>query len=510
MFYDVLKEPWIPVVTGSGEIRYVGIREAISNAHRFSAIRGENPLVTYGIHRLLIAFLQDALRPEDSYALEDIIIAKRFKDENLENYYVACQKDGECFDLLDDRYPFLQTAFPSNEEIGPSPISALFFQWPSGNNHIHFNHQLESKMCAEPAECLRALCTLSAFQLSFSRSKHCSVNGTPPKYFLYAGENLFVTLACSMVGKSQMDNVSYDIPPPAWRDKAPVPNRQAPAVVSLLHGLTARPLRIQLCPSDNGKICSAKLSYGFDYKEIQNWTDPHVAYYFHKEKGRLPLPCREGREVWRDMGTVLRREGRPMFMQHASRLLECLPGQKTFMAFRVYGLSSEQKTALLMPVGWEEEDLPLHKSLLSVPEQVDFLQTCLECMEDVNSRLAWVMGRSMHQMQGQGSGKRDAKGSYRFLIPQVQTLYLSSVRLYLLDTFIPFIEAQTELYQDWDAKCRVVWGTQIRTFAQSAYQQTLSRMAQTATLLKWRAVAGNLLNASLINILKKGGFTKND
>ena len=510
MVYDVLNEPWIPVVTPAGEIRNVGIREALSEAEDLSAIRGENPLVTYGIQRLLIAILQDALRPEDKYTLFDIISAGQFDQEKLEEYYSTCREEGECFDLMDENRPFLQTAFPVEEQIGPAPITALFHQWPSGNNHVFFNHQMESEMSATPDECLRALSTLSAFQLSYGRSKHCSINGTPPKYFLYAGHNLFETLACSMVSNSQIGNLSYDSPPPVWRDKTLVHDKQVPASVSLLHGLTARPLRVQLCQVEDGAIKKVKLAYGYIYKDVRNWIDPHVAFNNSRNGERLPLLSREGRAVWRDMGTILRRDCRPMILQHAEEMLECLPGNRTKMDSRVFSLLSVQKTAMLMPVAWEEEDLTLHKSLLSEPEQIDFLQNCLECMEKINFLLRTVMGKSTEQLQDKGSGKRDAKGAYRFLTAQVQTAFLSEVRQYLIGVFVPFVEAQAAQQKDWDIACREEWGRQIHLYSIDAYQQTLSRMAQTAALLKWRALAGNLLNVSVTNTLKKGGYIKND
>lgn len=509
MIYDVLKESWIPAVSADGDIRYIGIYEALCHAEKYSAVRGENPLVTYGIQRLLIAFLQDALQPEDKNDLIDIISSGHFDALKLDEYFAACRKAYECFDLLDERHPFLQTAFASEDEAAHSPVTSLFLQWPSGNNHIHFNHQIESEMSAGPEECLRALCTLSAFQISYSRSKHYSVNGTPPRYFLFSGKNLFETLSCSMVSKTQIDNTAYDMPPPAWRDCVPIPNRQAPAKVSLLHGLSAQPLRIQLCMSDNGRISSIKTAYGYDYKEIKNWTDPHVAFMYRKDKERSLLLCKEGREVWRDMGTILRRDCCPMIMQHAEDILNCLPGNRTSMEYRTFSLTTVQKTAMLMPVGWEEEDLPLYKSLLSKPEQVDFLQSCLECMEDINNRLAWVVGRSMDQLQGKGGGNRDAKGPYRFLTAQVQTTFLSSVRQYLLEDFVPLIETQSMQQQDWDIVCRTEWGKRIVQFSMTAFQQTLSRMAQSAQLLHWRAMASNLLSASTTNIMKKGGFINN-
>lgn len=179
------------------------------------------------------------------------------------------------------------------------------------------------------------------------------------------------------------------------------------------------------------------------------------------------------------------------------------------MEYRTFSLTTVQKTAMLMPVGWEEEDFPLYKSLLSNPEQVVFLQSCLECMEDINNRLAWVMGRSMGQLQGKGGGNRDAKGPYRFLTAQVQTTFLSNVRQYLLEDFVPFIETQSMQQQDWDIVSRTEWGKRIVQFSMTAFQQTLSRMAQSAQLLHWRAMASNLLIASTTNIMKKGGFINN-
>lgn len=56
MVYDVLTQPWIPLVTLDGGVEYAGIARTLSNAHEYAAIRGENPLITYGIHRLLAAF----------------------------------------------------------------------------------------------------------------------------------------------------------------------------------------------------------------------------------------------------------------------------------------------------------------------------------------------------------------------------------------------------------------------------------------------------------------------
>ncbi len=509
MEYDVLREPWIPVHTLSGEQRHVGVREALSKAHEFCALRAENPLVTFGVHRLLIAVLQDALRPDDSIELLDLQEAGQFDVEALEQYYASCRASHECFDLFDKALPFMQTAFQPGEETELLPVASLFLELPSGNNHVFFNHALEKDVRSNPARALRALCTLPSFQLSFSRSRHTSVNGKPPRYFLYAGNTLFETLAYSMVSMSMIGNLPYDDPPPAWRDPNPVPNRQPIPGMSLLHGLTARPLRVQLSQGTNGSVVGVRMAYGYDYKIVPNWSDPHVAYFNHPKYARYPLQCVEGRETWRDMGTILTKEGRPLFMLHAGALSDALAGSSPFVDCRVFGLVSIQKTALLMPVNWVEEGLPLYRSLLENPLQSAFLRNCLEKMEEVNGKLAWVLGQTAVQLK---TGKRDkkARGPYRFLIAQAQNTFLFMVRGFLMDDFVPMLETSAAQTPAWDVVCREAWAKQMLSMSQDALRTVISPLAQSALLLQWRALAENCLRAVVLDSLKKGGFLPDD
>ena len=505
MEYDVLREPWIPVATLSGETRSVGIRDALAQAHELGTLHGENPLVTFGVHRLLIAVLQDALRPQDIDDLLDLQEAGQFDADRLERYYASCRASQECFGLFDPHRPFLQTAFPKGMEPEPLSVASLFPELPSGNNHVFFNHVLERDGRADPAQALRALCALPAFQMSFGRSRHTSVNGRPPRYFLCAGKSLFETLACSMVSVSMINNLPYDDPPPAWRDPNPTPEDQPILSVSLLHGLTARPLRVQLCRAEDGMVDGVRMARGYNYGNVPNWTDPHVAYAYHPINGRYPLPCIEGREAWRDMGTILTKEGRPRYLLHAG----AQPGVTSFVDCRVFGLVSERKTALLMPVSWTEEGLPLYRSLLDDLQQTAFLRSCLEKMEEVNGKLAWVMGLTAAQLQ---TGKKDkkARGPYVFLISQAQNAFLFMVRGFLMDSFVPLLQSNAAQAAGWDVVCRDAWAKKMLSLSLDALRQVVSHLSQSALLLKWRALAENCLYAVVWDALKKGGFLPDD
>lgn len=508
MVFDVLTQPWIPLITQDGALEYAGIARALANAHTYTAIRGDNPLVTYGIHRLLLAFLQEVFRPEDVFDKADIVSRGQFDSQKLDAYYEQCRKHGECFDLFDPSKPFLQHAFEPEDETKTSHVSSLFIEMPTGNNHVHFNHQLEQDSSATPSECLRALCTIPAFQLSHGRSAHTSVNGIPPKYFLFSGRNLFETLACSMVSKTQIGNLSYDVPPPAWRDEHPVPNRGTIATVSLLHGLTARPLRIQLLRPDEGDVSQVMMAHGYDYRDLQNWTDPHTAYMLNQKNERFPLQCKEGRAVWRDIGTILKEENRPMFLQNVDTIIESLPGDEFVLGCQVFGLVSMRKT-LLVPVSWEEESLPLYRSLLASPEQVQLLQLCMECMNDIASALSRLMGKSVKKLQDPKE-KDDKTGQYQLLAPQVETAFLELVRHYLLNVFVQRIDETFASSADYDVICRLEFGRHMRQFALSAFQEVMTQMGQNAPLLKWRSLAEHRLRQDVYKILRKGGFVKDD
>lgn len=70
--FDLIAEPWIPVVNGDETISYVGIWDALQTAAESKGISDASPLVEFGLYRLLSVFLMDALRPEDQFALEDL------------------------------------------------------------------------------------------------------------------------------------------------------------------------------------------------------------------------------------------------------------------------------------------------------------------------------------------------------------------------------------------------------------------------------------------------------
>ncbi len=106
--FDVLEEGWIPVETLDGKRELLGIRQVLKRAHTLRAIRDASPLIEYSLYRLLQVFLMDALCPEDSFKLEDMLETGRFDMEAIDAYIAACEAEGVSFDLFDEKRPFFR------------------------------------------------------------------------------------------------------------------------------------------------------------------------------------------------------------------------------------------------------------------------------------------------------------------------------------------------------------------------------------------------------------------
>jgi len=305
--FNVLDEPWIPVETSDGEFKPLGLRDVIYDAHKLRGILGYSPLLSYGMHRILIAFLIDAFLPSEEKDIRNLVKKGSFDKNTVEDYIKKCNSNGERFDLFNVNKPFLQTAFKDEEKIKPDYITKLFEDIPSGNSHIHFNHTLEDTHFFSPAECIQALCSQGAYAINFGRSAHFGINKHPPIYFLYSGENLFQTLTLSMVNVSDYSDFP-DTPLVAWREETDVKEDVEMRTISLLHGLVSMPRRIQFIPENlNDKVIIKRMWYskGYNYKNLANWKDPHVVYFYDSKKELKILRARESRAVWRDLGTIL-------------------------------------------------------------------------------------------------------------------------------------------------------------------------------------------------------------
>ena len=318
--WNVLHEPWIPVVATGGERRELGLLDALAQAHELADITDASPLVRFGIHRLLAAFLLDALQPETLDDLGDRLEAGRFDRAELERYADSC---GPCFDLFDADRPFLQSSANVTAGESPSPVSVLAQHLPSGSNPAHFHHGVEAQIALCPAACLRLLTTMAPFMTAGGAGNSPSINGIPPWYVQIADGCLFGSLLLSICVLPSPQVASRGLP--SWRSPEPVCKKQARAPTSELECLTWRPRLVRLLPSGESGPCSylgqhpgelvreTVFSAGFKAENPEGlWRDPAAAYRIADDAIR-PVRPRESDVLWRDVGpfTVLTEVDRP-------------------------------------------------------------------------------------------------------------------------------------------------------------------------------------------------------
>ncbi len=104
--FNLLDEPWIPVITGNSERKRFGVLEIFRNADTVRALEHPSPLVTASLHRLLLAILHRAIGPE---TLEEA--AEWFDNgwplKRISGYLETWR---ERFYLFHETHPFWQTA----------------------------------------------------------------------------------------------------------------------------------------------------------------------------------------------------------------------------------------------------------------------------------------------------------------------------------------------------------------------------------------------------------------
>ena len=372
--FDLIKEPWIPVVAEDGRILAVGLQEALMQAHQFVAIRDSLPTVEFGLYRLLVALALDIFQPKNTEALADLLDAKRFDAAKIDAYFVQWP---DRFDLFHERYPFLQTA--GMNESAAKPLAGLLHPMPSGTNAAHFHHTHEDEFGVCPAAAARLLTSIAPFMTAGGAGLSPSINGAPPWYALVTGQTLFETL-CLNLCVIDLPLTKNQAGPPAWRDDRPVSLDRCQGA-SLLESLTWRPRRLQLVPGAEG-LCSLTgqpssvivrtMKFGPGASCDFLWRDPNVPYKLD-DKGAKVMRPQEGKEAWRDTGPLaLLREGehgreedkirfeRPRIVDQFATMSDLLP-KSTALRLSLYGLRTDLKMKIFE---WQREALTIPKQLV--------------------------------------------------------------------------------------------------------------------------------------------------
>ena len=354
--FDLITEPWIPVVNGDESISYLGIWDTLQTASKSKGISDASPLVEFGLYRLLSVFLMDALRPEDQFELEDLEKAGQFDMAKIQDYIEQCQAEGASFDLFDPVRPFLQAPYDPNWSVDKAkPVTYLDCRIPAGNNHVHFQH-LQGISVFSYAEAARKLPARLIFASIEGRGYSASVNGVPPYYAMVSGENLFQTLINLMIPLDEIDDFD-ESQQVLWRSNFQLFSQQRFTRISWLFGMMFPSRAIHLLPEPDG---IRKMYYfpGSKLEIPENWTDPNVTY-IRPKKGlskRTPWKPSGRRSVWQNLSKLLLSETAPFYIKRYSEK------HNSNMSLFLYGVECNDKLSgkyenihfynLLIPTKW--------------------------------------------------------------------------------------------------------------------------------------------------------------
>ncbi|MBC8445600.1 MAG: type I-E CRISPR-associated protein Cse1/CasA, partial [Chloroflexi bacterium] len=312
--FNLWTEPWITLERSDGSLAQVGIEETLLRAGEFRTIYDTSPLVIVGIHRLLTAVLQDALDPQRPDDLRRLWVEGYFPEAEVRAFG---ERYAHRFDLFSVDAPFLQSAdLPRTppKRAKTKTVVYLASEMPDGSDVTHYQHGVAEENVFCPTCAARGLVTIPAFATSGGRGFFPSINGAPPPiYVLPGGNNLFESLAASLILPDyQPSAASNTVDRVWWRHEPRIVREQIVHEVSYLHSLTFPARRVRLHPQRTNKFCSrcgtksewviqTMIYFGGEHlpKDGPAWFDPFVAYRYVKGNPR-PITLQRGKALWRE------------------------------------------------------------------------------------------------------------------------------------------------------------------------------------------------------------------
>ena len=157
--FDLLTEPWIPVLDMDGHADEVCLEDVLLRAHELWRITGETPPMTAALHRLALALLHRAYGPETEQDWGLLWRGPELSHTRLRKYLTGKESR---FDLFDPVRPFFQC--PALAKLTPSTPFKLVPHRAVGNKVTLFDHSTASdRVTMTPAEAARWLVTVQAF-----------------------------------------------------------------------------------------------------------------------------------------------------------------------------------------------------------------------------------------------------------------------------------------------------------------------------------------------------------
>ncbi len=390
--YDLLHQPWLPCERPNGSRVLVGIEEALIQAHTFSALHDESPLVTATLHRLLLAILQRVFLPETMAEWVTLWDVAAFHPAKVRDYLTKWK---DRFDLFHPDRPFLQVANLRQilqKERGKDPEATeawrLSLEASRYSGATSLFEALPPEHGLEPKQAARALLGYLGFtpggriQNESESWKAGPLRGGA--VVLLRADTLHKTLLSNLVWQPRRQPL--DLPP--WEREASTP-RATRAPYGQIDILVWPSRRVELIPrrDTSGTVFVQEVITAAGQRLEADTPDPMFGYVVRDPK-RPPLAIRieKERSVWRDAAALFdAATGADVFRRPAActQLAELVrdgivPRAARFQV-EILGLASNQAAIDL----WREDRMPLPPVLFTDGPRLSALRQSLSHAEDL-------------------------------------------------------------------------------------------------------------------------------
>lgn len=263
--YDLLTQPWIPVIASDGMSRRVGLADLLRDAASLHAVAGVPP-VRVAVLRLAVAVLRDAL---GQGAIDEAWWRASWKAGELPHDAVAdyLSRHHDRFDLFSRTHPFLQDPALQGDRTAVRSVAELTPHLPKGNNAtlIHRTTDLHGPNPVR-FDFADAACWLVSLHAHVRPGSTAARHAAPPgRVSGRAGPLLGRLLAvpdCENLARTLLLNLPraarepFDLP--AYR--APEPVRVGDDACGPVSLLTWTSRHVLLLPDDGATVTAVKLA----------------------------------------------------------------------------------------------------------------------------------------------------------------------------------------------------------------------------------------------------------
>lgn len=495
--FNLIDNPWIPVVTTSNESALLSLKTLLSNPQNYLRIESDTPLETVAIYRFVLALLYRALQGPSNTRQAASFWEKGFPIEKIQSYLESYYTR---FDIFDDSQPFYQLVDLPLEGYAQNWRKISVAEGP-GNTTATFNPVARRGAPGvlmdwiTPAQAARKLLEHQTFVLGGLIKKFItSAPGAPSAthaMVMVQGKNLLQTLILQLVKYDYQED--WDAPvwekPPfqmAWVRQDPVVNIQG---FSQLYTWFSRSIRFypELV---EGKWVVRQLAYASGLRPQwahEEQRDPMVASIIGK-KGYYPLGLKSHRALWRDYHVLIPQSRQmekeaPCVVEHALTVYDAMSLEQN-LQYQIFGQYNDQAKVLF----WRQENYPLPSALLEgegASGVIEAVELALESTEKTAKVLALATQQLARHLITQSGREPDLKkdvNPMRDSFPHPHVYWSQLER-----SFSNWLQKLTPGFDR--GECLVAWDEKVLSAGELAWKATLQAVGQNSQSMRAIALA---------------------